>query len=242
MNIFNEFLKLFKEHGLEWFQRYYSVYPGIVTDNNDPEKRGRIKVICPTVLGPDRVLAQWLEPVDQKMAGKGYGEFFPPEPKDLVHVMFENGDINYPVYMGGYYARGELPSDFQTGYPNVRGWIFKNGHKILVDSNSGSAAIKIIHSKGSQVLMNPDGSITVQSPGKVDVEAGGDCVVNASGKVNVTAGGDVNVTAGGNAVVEASEIHLNGSGGKVLTTETDPVVDLITGAPTQGVDTVKAGT
>lgn len=81
----------------------------------------------------------------------------------------------------------------------------------------------------------------VNAKSNANVTAGADCNVKASGKVTVQAGADCNVTASGNAVVKAAEITLNGSGGKILTTTTDPVVDTIFGAPTEGVSTVKSG-
>lgn len=89
--------------------------------------------------------------------------------------------------------------------------------------------------------------ITMDSTGvKVDVK--GKCVITSSDETDITctkavinASGAVDLTAGGNVVVAGAQIQLNGSSGMVLTTVTDPVVDLITGAPTVGVPTVLAG-
>ena len=132
MNILGEFIRNIREFGLEHFNRFYSVYPGVVLDINDPEKRGRIKVKVPQIYG-DKAIASWADPASKDLAGKGHGEFFPPYVGDYVHVAFEMGDIRFPIYYGGYYARSELPSDFTSGYGNVRGWVFKSGQKILVD-------------------------------------------------------------------------------------------------------------
>lgn len=76
--------------------------------------------------------------------------------------------------------------------------------------------------------------------GKLKITVTGDCEISCA-KAKITSSGDTEVTAGGNAKVTAAEIQLNGTAGMVLTTATDPVIDLITGAPTTGVPTVKAG-
>jgi hypothetical protein len=62
-------------------------------------------------------------------------------------------------------------------------------------------------------------------------------------ELTINAGGTtVKVTADGNVDVKTvKDVTLNGQAGMVLTTMTDPVIDLITGVPTEGVINVKAG-
>jgi len=248
MTLFLDFLNNLKHVGLEWYKRYYSTYPAIVVDNNDPDQRGRILFKCPSVFGKDYVSPVWADPSDFKLAGEGHGEFFPPYIGQWVEMCFEYGDTKNPIYHGGFFGLKELPADFAADYPNVRGWVFQSGNKILIGETDGKEFINIIHKSGTFLKFNPDGSIsgsctdfTMNASGKATIKTGGDTVVNAGGKVDVTAGGDANVTAGGNIVAKGSQIQLNGSSGQVLTTVTDPVVDLITGAPTMGVPTVLAG-
>lgn len=76
-----------------------------------------------------------------------------------------------------------------------------------------------------------DSSETVDGTKAIVVK--GDCEIITKGNVKVEAGGHVEVMG--------SQIHLNGSGGSVVTTGTDPLVDNITGAPHLGVPTVLAG-
>jgi uncharacterized protein involved in type VI secretion and phage assembly len=224
MRVFFDFLNNLKKFGLEFFGRYYGIYPGTVMDNNDPDQVGRIKVMLPSIFG-SATHPVWAIPHLNNLAGDQTGEFFPPYVGDTVDVFFENGDPEYPRYKGGFWDDGELPDDFTSSYPNVRGWVFKSGIKILIDETSGSEKITVFHNSGSKMTFNSDGSFTL------DIQ--GDVTVNSSGDVNVTASGDANVTG--------SSINLNGSSGQVLTTLTDPVVDLITGVPTIGVPTVNAG-
>ena len=55
--------KLITEEGLEGLGRYYSVYRGIVVDNDDQEKHmNRIKVCCPEVMSG---IISWAYPKSQ---------------------------------------------------------------------------------------------------------------------------------------------------------------------------------
>lgn len=224
MRAFFEFLDKLKTLGLEIFGRYYATYPGTVMDNNDPLQIGRIKITLPGIFG-NITHPIWAVPHYNNLAGKGTGEFFPPYIGETVDVFFENGDPEYPRYKGGFWDQGELPPDFTASYPNIKGWVFKSGIKILIDETSGSEKITVVHKSGSMMTFNPDGSVNF------DVQ----------GDVNVKASGNANVTASGDANVNGSSINLNGSSGQVLTTLTDPVVDTITGIRTIGVTTVNAG-
>lgn len=182
MNFFVQFLETLKNIGLEFYGRYYSLYPGIVVDNKDPEKRGRIKVKMPSILNGE-TLVQWAVPMGANLAGKGTGSFFPPYIGDVVDVMFEHGDLDFPVYVGGFWATAELPEAFKNGYPNVKGWVFKSGQKILVsevsgktqvsilngengaffvmDDTAGKEAIYLTHKLGSTIQIQKNGSITL---------------------------------------------------------------------------------
>lgn len=96
---------------------------------------------------------------------------------------------------------------------------------------------------------NKSGILNITCTGAANIKATGDTNINTQAACNITAQGNAsintqasaNITSSGKTSITASEIDLNGSSGKVLTTVTDPVVDTIYGAPTQGVNTVKAG-
>lgn len=156
MKQFHDYLMILKKFGLEYYHRYYSMYPGIVTDTDDPEMRGRIKVELPTILGEGNEHTAWCDPHLFRFTGEGHGEFFPPYEDDVVDVWFENGDLNFPVYKGGSYATDELPEDFQENYPDVKGWVFKSGQKVVIDETEGSEQIRIINQDNSQIVLDAD--------------------------------------------------------------------------------------
>src|SRR5688572_28993399 len=91
-------------------QRYYGVAEAIVTDVNDPEQEGRVKLKYP--LFDDNTVSDWAR-VRQLYAGKGYGTFFIPEVDDEVLVAFVHGDMKMPIVLGGLYNGSDKPSMFR---------------------------------------------------------------------------------------------------------------------------------
>ena len=81
--------------------KYYGLYQGIVTSISDPEKRGRIKVKCPDVLGGNTESA-WCDPL-VPVAYDGGGDFCMPAINETVWLQFIAGDANKPVWLGGWW-------------------------------------------------------------------------------------------------------------------------------------------
>lgn len=87
--------------------KYYGIYQGTVVDVNDSEKRGRIRVTCPDVLGGKTVSA-WCDPVIPVAYDNG-GDFYIPPKNELVWLMFIGGEPNKPVYLGSWWQEGMSP-------------------------------------------------------------------------------------------------------------------------------------
>lgn len=75
---------------------------GVVTDNNDPDTAGRVKVRYAGVGGP--VESPWARVVTLG-AGAARGAVFNPEITDEVLVGFEHGDTRRPVVIGGLFSK-----------------------------------------------------------------------------------------------------------------------------------------
>jgi uncharacterized protein involved in type VI secretion and phage assembly len=148
--------------------RFYGLYRGIVSDNDDPERLGRVKAQVPTVFGA--VESSWCMPC-VPYAGDGVGIAFLPEVGSGVWVAFEGGDVSYPVWVGCYWRSGELPSDVG---PAVKAIVTKaplelklddNGDSIeLTDANGNSVKLDssgVTVSKGSQKVVVSDASVSV---------------------------------------------------------------------------------
>jgi uncharacterized protein involved in type VI secretion and phage assembly len=161
------FFQTFLEHlildGLEHFRKFYGVYRGVVTDNNDPEKRGRILAHVPSA-GQERAPDIWIDPAFPA-AGTNRGMFWPPEKGDSVRVAFDNGDPSNPsVYWGGWFGapgnHSEVPTELKysdNGYPERRGFVTRMGHSLSFVETAGQEAIELVWHKpaaGDKALTN----------------------------------------------------------------------------------------
>lgn len=87
--------------------KYYGLYQGVVTNIQDPEKRGRIKVKCPDVLGGTTESA-WCDPMIPVAYDNG-GDFCIPAKDETVWLQFIAGDANRPVWLGGWWQKNMSP-------------------------------------------------------------------------------------------------------------------------------------
>ena len=71
--------------------RFGGIYRGVVVDNTDPARKLRLKVRVPEVLG---TADPWAVPCTPG------GSTALPSVGDIVWVMFEKGDPDYPVWLG----------------------------------------------------------------------------------------------------------------------------------------------
>ena len=90
--------------------RILGVVTGVVTNNKDPDKLGRVKVRFPWLSDTDE---SWWARVASPMAGKDRGVFFLPEVDDEVLVAFEHGDPRFPYVIGALW-NGSTPPFLTT--------------------------------------------------------------------------------------------------------------------------------
>ena len=100
-------------------QTFYGKYRAKVVDVKDPEKRGRIKVLCPKVLGDSR--SAWCEPCIPVAYDYG-GDFAIPKVGEFVWVEFEEGNSNKPVYTGGLWSTNKSPSSAYNTSSRLLTW------------------------------------------------------------------------------------------------------------------------
>ena len=170
---------------LEWIRgHYFGKYRGIVTDNADPEKRGRLKLRVPTVLDDAEIWALPCVPY----AGDKVGFFFLPEAGTAVWVEFEGGDPSYPIWTGFFWTDGQAPDDGEPARKVLR--TLKTTLRIDDDeddaslANTGGARIELAD---DATLDNDGATLTLGSSGVVAEHAGAKLEV-ASGAVNANSG------------------------------------------------------
>ena len=141
--------------------RLYGKYRGIVQSNEDPTGRGRLQVSVPAVLGSRPVWAMPCVPY----AGQGVGLFALPPVGAGVWVEFEAGDPSYPIWVGCFWAQGEIEQ--VDAQPMVKFW--KTDHaSIRIDDNDGT--IEIANSAGS--LLRITATDIVLESTEIDCKAG----------------------------------------------------------------------
>lgn len=197
--------------------KIYGGVIGIVTNNKDPEKLGRIKVKFPWLSNEDE--SNWARVVSP-MAGKERGIFFLPEVDDEVLVVFEHGDINAPYILGSLWNGKDLPPETNSdGKNNIRIIKSRSGHKIKIDDTEGSEKIEIVDKTGKNMInidakenkisFKSDKDIEISAPnGNVTINAK-DLVVksSASAKIESSAGMDLKASASMN--IKGATVNIN---------------------------------
>ena len=159
--------------------KYYGIYQGVVSSIKDTEKRGRIKIKCPDVLGETE--SAWCDPV----AYDGGGDFCMPALNETVWVMFIDGDANRPVWLGNWWQEDMTP--LGKNYKNIDKLriisyadctiTMKDG-VININVGEGECDLRIEHNQVT-VLGNlvVQGSITAGSVHAVKGEHGGGTIL-----------------------------------------------------------------
>ena len=148
---------------------------GIVTNNQDPEEWGRVKVRFPTLPGNEE--SDWARLVSP-MAGAERGFEFIPEVNDEVVVAFEHGDFNRPFVLGSLWNGQDKPPEAISSIVNSSGKVDKRiirsrtGHTITLDDTDGGGKVSIVDQTGNNLLEidSANKTITTKSDDKVEIQ------------------------------------------------------------------------
>ena len=184
--------------------RIQGVVVGIVTNNQDPDGLGRVKVKFP-----------WLSDVDEStwariaapMAGDQRGVYFLPEVEDEVLVAFEHGDVRFPYVLGALWNGKEAPpASNDDGKNNVRIIKSRSGHVIKLNDEDGKETIEIVDKseKNSILIDTANNSIAVTSDKDITLSASNGTIKLDAQKIEINSSGPTKIAAGSTASVEAS--------------------------------------
>ncbi|HEX3650503.1 MAG TPA: phage baseplate assembly protein V, partial [Pseudonocardiaceae bacterium] len=211
------------------------VYCGVVTNNNDPNKKGRVKITLPW-LSPDYE-SDWA-PAVQFAAGRASGAMFLPEVGDEVLVGFEFADPRRPYVLGGivnnntaYGLGGDaIKATGMAGQVVRRGFVSAAGNRLMfhdevppgdggspptasdlvLGTGDGSLALSIDQTAGTVTLSckpAPPGSNA--AGGQITIQCGDAGVVN----IATGAGGSVTIDGGDSLSLKAkSSIQIESNG------------------------------
>ncbi len=132
----------------------HGVVPAIVTNNEDTENRGRVRLTFPWL--SDKNESDWCRIVTM-MAGDDMGFYVLPEVGDEVLVAFDRGNINCPYVIGMLWnGKTKVPEENTGGKNNVRTFKTRSGHQLTFDDNTEEkkAKVQLVSSAGHSVTMD----------------------------------------------------------------------------------------
>ena len=191
---------------------------GVVVDNVDPEKLGRVKVAYPTL--PEAPESHWARLV-MPMAGRNRGWMTIPEIGDEVLVSFMHGGIDDAIVVGSLYNGVDRPPYAnEDGENNLRVFQSRSGHRVTFDDTAGAERIEVVtHNQEIRVEWDAankllsvycGGDIQIQTKEHIQVEcstfsltaqetidigAGQGIVLDAGALTGILAGSQVQISA-----------------------------------------------
>jgi uncharacterized protein involved in type VI secretion and phage assembly len=132
--------------------KVYGVVVGIVTNNQDPEKLGRVKVKYPWL--SDSEESHWAR-MATLMAGKDRGSFYLPEVDDEVLLAFEHGDVRFPYVIGMLWNGKDTPRyDNSDGKNDLRVITSRSGHEFIFNDNDQQGQVTIHTRKNHTITLD----------------------------------------------------------------------------------------
>ena len=212
--------------------RRYGKFRGFVSDNDDPEKRGRLKLTVPSTL--DEQTTDWALPCAPFGGSDGTGLLLIPEVGAEVWVEFEQGDISRPIWVGAMWTKSPDEGGVDLGSPTARTLRTPGGQILRMDDEEDRTGITLHHQSGAEITIADDGTLDVKdgqgevitldaANGKVLVEdANGNTVTLSSSGITLDdgQGGSVAISSGAITIkgtsitLDAPSVSLGGSGGE----------------------------
>ena len=197
--------------------RMTGVVPALVSDNGDPEARGRVKLAFP-FLSPDYV-SGWARTVQLGAGGKR-GSLVLPEVGDEVLVAFEGGRFDRPFVVGGLYNGVDEPAEPWAGVVDNgevvhRSFTSRTGMAVRFTEKSGTETLELSTNGGAQrvtLTQTSQKGIEIIAEGPVTITAKQDATVSADNGALKLSGSTVEVKATGGVKIEGASLALKGTG------------------------------
>ena len=160
-------------------QKFYGKYRATVLNNIDPMQIGRIQVIVPDV--SNVIPTSWAMPC-VPVAGIQMGMYTVPPIGSGVWVEFEQGDPDYPIWVGCFWGTAaEVPALARMVPPAVPGITFQttlqNGVTIN-DVPGPTGGIMLKSATGATIIVNDTGIYIQNGKGASIVMVGPSVTIN----------------------------------------------------------------
>lgn len=215
MNLFNVLVDRESKDAIAG--RIYGAVIGIVTNNEDPEGLGRVKVKFPWLSADEE--STWAR-LATLMAGNERGVYFLPEVDDEVLVIFEQGDVRFPYIIGALWnGKDKPPTTNADGKNNIREIVSRSGHVIRLNDEEGKETIEIIDKSeknkiifdtaNNAISVTADQNISLKSPqGSIQLEAK-TIEIKSTSETKLEAGAAMNLEAKATMNIKGQTINLN---------------------------------
>lgn len=192
--------------------RYHGKYRGLVVDNADPEQLGRLRVKVPSVLG-DQVVTGWATACVPYGGAAGQGLFAIPDRGAGIWVEFEEGDLEFPVWVGTFWSKPggttEVPvtrdrkgqSGAVSDPPTRRILSTTRGHTIQVEDAEDHDMV-LIHEAvhGHTIVLDGDG-ISIS-------DGNGNAIEMTKDAVTITSAADLTLDVNGAVKIMAKTVDF----------------------------------
>jgi uncharacterized protein involved in type VI secretion and phage assembly len=182
---------------------------GIVTNTDDPEKMGRVRVKFPWL--DERQEGWWARVASPGASGKRGGMTMTPLVDDEVVVGFEQGDPRRPFVLGSLQSGTSRPgADGAGGAGKPDGSFSLHGDK---DVSIAAGEDMSIASDG-KLDANAAGDVTLQTDGRLAITGKGSevSITGASGSVVINADGSITIKGGQITIDASAQLTLQSSG------------------------------
>jgi uncharacterized protein involved in type VI secretion and phage assembly len=176
---------------------FYGVYVGLVTDVQDPDGQGRVRVRLPWTTDPEGEAFEIWGRVATLMAGSDRGTWFIPELDDEVILAFEGGCPWSPIVVGAVWNGVDTPPESMDDNNNIRSITSRSGIRVTFDDTDGGVQFTIETPGGQKV-------VCADTPATIDMtdSNGNQVTLDASG---------VTVTNGSKVTINTTTMEVNAS-------------------------------
>jgi uncharacterized protein involved in type VI secretion and phage assembly len=191
--------------------RGFGIAIAVVTNNQDPDELGRVKLKFPWLSDADE--SHWARVVIS-------GVNFLPEVEAEVLVAFEQGDLRFPYVLGTLWnGKQKTPIPNDDGKNNITVIKTRSGHTVRFSDEDGKETIEIIDKSEKNhlkfdtsqnlITLTSEKDITLSAPkGTLTLEAK-NIEIKASAKAKLEADQGMDIKASGTLNVKGATINLN---------------------------------
>jgi uncharacterized protein involved in type VI secretion and phage assembly len=169
--------------------RFYGLYPAVVTDNQDPDNQGRVRIKLPWSPDNDGAVYENWARLATMMAGKNRGSWFIPDEGDEVLAGFEAGDPRRPYVVGMLWNGRDNPPEQMDNDNNLKTILSRAGIRITMDDTDGAVKLTLSTPGGHSLVFN-DSNLSITA-----TDTTGNTIKMDTGGISISAVAKVKVDA-----------------------------------------------